>query len=129
MAEPAERVVALFTGSRDWTDIASIKRDIDTLPAHALVVHGANRKGADAIAHRLSEARGLHVAPIRARWDLHGKGAGRKRNIAMRLVLPTIVYAYPLPQGSGTQMMMRLAREWGIPVVDRSPVGDRLFSA
>jgi YspA, cpYpsA-related SLOG family len=128
MAEHDERVVALFTGSRDWTDVEAIRRDVDALPMHALIVHGANLNGADAIAHGLAEVRGLHVASVRARWDCYGKSAGYKRNTAMLLVQPTIVYAYPLGESPGTRMMMRLAQIKGIPVLDRSPISGTIWA-
>lgn len=117
-----ERVVALFTGSRDWTDWEAVRRDVEALPRHALVVHGDCRTGADSLVARFARDRGLHVAAIPARWGHYGHAAGRNRNTAMLLTLPTIVYAYPLGKSPGTRMMMRLATGAGIPVLDRSPV-------
>jgi hypothetical protein len=119
---PHERVVALFTGSRRWTDWEAVKRDVDALPAHALLVHGDCPTGADSLAAQFARERGLHAAAIPARWEHYGKSAGYKRNTAMLLVLPTIVYAYPLSASPGTRMMMRLAQDAGVPVLDRSPV-------
>jgi hypothetical protein len=123
MADTAqERVVALFTGSRGWKDWEAIKHDVYALPMHALVVHGACPSGADRMVQRAAEGRGLHVAAIGARWDCYGKAAGYKRNAVMLLTQPTIVYAYPLGASPGTRMMIRLAQDAGIPVLDRSPV-------
>lgn len=117
-----ERVVALFTGSRRWTDWEAVKRDVEALPGHVLVVHGDCPTGLDAMVSQLAREDGLHVAAIPGRWDRYGRSADYKRNAAMLLTLPTIVYAYPLGDSYGTRMMMRLATEAGILVLDRSPV-------
>lgn len=117
-----ERVVALFTGSRRWTDWEAVRRDVDALPRHALLVHGDCPTGADSLAAQFARECGLHAAAIPARWEHYGKSAGYKRNTAMLLTLPTIVYAYALGASPGTRMMMRLAQDAGVLVLDRSLV-------
>jgi hypothetical protein len=123
MADPAQgRCVALFTGSRRWTDREAVRRDLQDLPIGALVVHGDCPTGLDAIVKRDAKRLGLHAAAIPALWEHYGKAAGYKRNAVMLLTQPTIVYAYPLGRSPGTRMMMRLAQETGVPVLDRSSV-------
>jgi hypothetical protein len=111
----SERCVALFCGSRDWADAEAILRAINALPGHAVVIHGGQR-GADRIAGNLADLRGLHVATIYPQWDrFHGE-AGPRRNDALMALLPTVGYAYPLPQSRGTWDMVRKLRAAEVPV-------------
>jgi len=112
-------VIALFCGSRDWTDRTKIRRDLRALPAGSIVVEGGAR-GADRIAREEAHELGIHVATVRALWDYYGRPAGYRRNEAMLLLQPDIVYAYPL-DGPGTAQMIRLAEDESIPVLVRTP--------
>ncbi len=103
----ARPVVALFCGSRDWSDRARIRADLEALPDGSVVIEGGAR-GADRIAREEAEALGIHVATVRALWDFHGRGAGCRRNEAMARLQPDYVYAYPLG-GPGTAHMIRTA--------------------
>lgn len=109
--------VALFCGSREWADRATIERDIAQLPDDAVVVEGG-APGADRIAKDLAMMRGLHVATVRAHWALYGKSAGYRRNAAM-VKMATEVYAYSLGT-PGTGHTIALAQKKGIPVYVRS---------
>jgi hypothetical protein len=110
-----DRCVALFTGSRDWNDWDTIEADIRTLPSHAVVIHGKQR-GADTIAGTLAARHGLHVAGVRWRPDLHGRAAGPLRNAALMALMPTVGFAYPLPQSRGTWDMVDRLKRAGVPV-------------
>lgn len=112
-------VIALFCGSRDWTDREKIRRDLRGLPDGSLVVEGGAR-GADRIAQEEAHALGLHVATVRALWDFYDRSAGYRRNEAMLRLGPEIVYAYPLAESRGTAQMIRLAEDAGIPVLTRT---------
>jgi hypothetical protein len=111
----SERTVALFTGSRDWRDWDVIEEQVALLPVTAVVIHGGQR-GADTIAGTLAGKRGLHVAAVNWRPDLYGRAAGPRRNTALLALCPTVVYAYPLPQSSGTWDMVQRARRADVPV-------------
>lgn len=90
---------------------------IDGLPRDGLIlIHGKCRRGADAICKRLAEGRGIHCAEVPALWPSYGAGAGHKRNAAMLLLGPHHVVAFTLGT-PGTQGMIGLAREAGLPVV------------
>jgi YspA, cpYpsA-related SLOG family len=111
----SERCVALFCGSRDWADRLPILEAMLELPKHAVVIHGGQR-GADTIAGRVAHDLGLHVAGLPWRPDLYGKGAGPKRNDALMALMPTVGYAYPLPQSRGTWDMVRKLKLANVPV-------------
>lgn len=110
-----EPVVALFTGSREWSDRNAVSRVLADFHHDSLVIEGGAR-GLDSIVRDEAQRRGLHVATVPALWDLFGKAAGHRRNAAMLRLRPDVVYAFPLPHGKGTQMMIRLAQEAGVPV-------------
>lgn len=110
--------VALFCGSRGWTDRNQIRLDIEWLPNGAVVVEGG-AAGADRIAREEAVKRGLHVATVNALWSRYGSSAGPRRNAAM-LKLVTEVYAYNLGT-SGTNHMVALAQKAGLTVHVRRP--------
>lgn len=59
-----------------------VERELRTLPAGTIVVHGA-APGADNIAGYVAAALGFQVRPYPAQWQLHGKAAGPIRNQEM----------------------------------------------
>jgi hypothetical protein len=116
-------VRVLLTGSRKWAD----KRVVwDALNAvyqeHGpfLLVHGDCSTGADAMAREWVEvaSRIVLVDELRfpAAWEARGKAAGPERNRRMVEAGADLVLAFPLPEGSGTQHTIKLAREAGIEV-------------
>ena len=72
----------LVTGSRDWSDIDAVVRELSRLPMGSIVVHGACR-GADTIAGVVAEALGFEVRPYPALWNTLGNSAGPIRNREM----------------------------------------------
>lgn len=64
----------LVTGSRNWTDVEAIRRDLSGFPADTLIIHGAAR-GADAIANRVAKEYGYSIARFPARWSKDGRKA------------------------------------------------------
>ena len=108
----------LFTGSRNWYNDRIIAKVIDSLPADAVVIHGAARGGADAIVDRLAKARGLKVEAYPADWNMHGKAAGPIRN--QRMIdegRPTEAYAYPMFDSKGTWDCVRRCEAAGVPTI------------
>ncbi|GAA4891110.1 DUF2493 domain-containing protein [Streptomyces coeruleoprunus] len=113
----------IVTGSRAWTDKTAIwdaLNDVHQEHGPFVLVHGACSTGADAIAHEWFQAaaRLVRVEEERflAAWETRGKAAGPERNKRMVEAGADLVLAFPLPQGSGTQHTMKLAREAGIEV-------------
>lgn len=119
----------LVCGSREWTDMETIRSALATLPPGSVVVNGGQgyfddktRRwvGADTISTVAAWSMGIHVVEIPANWWTEGKAAGPKRNARMLAEHPDIeaVWAFRLPGRSpGTDGMMRLALERRIPVV------------
>lgn len=97
-------MIALFCGSRDWTDEAPIREAMERLVRERglyLVIHGAQR-GADDLAGKVASSLGLQVMEEPAEWSRLGPSAGPVRNEAM---LGTLVAA---------------ALKWGQPVQCRA---------
>lgn len=124
----------LVTGSRNWTDTATIQAAlIDALARYSTVgnpvlVHGGAR-GADTIAEQVWSGIAfglggqipfeLEVHP--ADWERYGKRAGMVRNAEMVNRGARVCLAFPLGESRGTRGCMELARKAGIPVIEHSP--------
>lgn len=116
MASKPRRV--LICGDRHWTDRFLISMVLNTLPADAVIIHGA-APGADTIAGNIAREMGLRVEPYPAEWDKHGHAAGPIRNQQMLDEgKPTEVHAFhsDLKKSKGTKDMVRRARTAGLPV-------------
>jgi hypothetical protein len=109
-------VVAIVTGSRNWTDPTPLTDVLDELAPKLVVEGGA--KGADELARAWCNTTGVPCVEVPALWDAHGKAAGPKRNELMLRIAKTLaqarnmtveVVACPLPDSVGTKHMMDLA--------------------
>jgi hypothetical protein len=111
----SERVVIF--GSRSWRDVQAIRDFVFSLPEGSVVIHGG-ADGADAIAGRAAQERGLEVVVFKAAWGKYGKAAGPIRNAQMISEgHPTQARGYRRGLKSpGTDGMARLLRRAGIPV-------------
>lgn len=115
--------VVLVCGGRDYArnkpdEQAHIREVLNSVHAHygdMLLVHGG-AGGADTWAGVWAEAKGVHVAVVRALWPVYGKGAGPVRNAAMLTLSPTVCVAFP--GGKGTEHMKKIARAAGIPTYE-----------
>lgn len=106
----------LITGSRDWSDVSTIRALIDSLPMDTVVIVG-DANGADKIARVYADERGLVCGVFYADWANHGKAAGPMRN--QRMIdkgRPTEAHAFPLPDSRGTWDCVRRCETAGIPV-------------
>jgi hypothetical protein len=114
-----ERV--LITGSRHWTDGDSILRVLMAHPG-AIVIHGGCPTGADQIADDAAWALSMAVLVFHADWKRYGRPAGPRRNQQMiDEGKPTVAYAFPLGESTGTRDMIRRLRAAGIPVTVTEP--------
>lgn len=105
----------LVCGGRDYANEQCVA---DTLSYYgpSLVIQG-NAAGADDIAQRWAEANHVPVMPFPADWGKYGKKAGYLRNKQMlEEGQPDMVIAFP--GGKGTAMMVRIAREAGVEVIE-----------
>ena len=118
-------MTVLVCGGRDYTDRERVYKLLTFNRAKiAMIVHGAS-KGADQLADDWAYANQVPCLSVPAQWSKFGKKAGFMRNEKMlSLGHPDLVVAFP--GGAGTAMMVRLARNAGIRVieVDAQPEGD-----
>lgn len=122
----------LICGSREWLDIMPVHRVIAGSNARfggsIVVVHGGAR-GADETAAQVCRSHGFAEEPHFADWKGKGRAAGPIRNREMLDSGVHEVWAFKdgfdhtLTRG-GTENMVRIAREAGIPcfVVSHPPV-------
>lgn len=116
----------LVCGSRDWSDERPIRRLLEAYGPGTVVIHGAAR-GADAIADAVARGVGFDVEPYPVDWPPPGSPrfrfaeAGHARNLLMLTSgKPDVVWAFKdgfdhsLRRG-GTENMVRIAREVGVP--------------
>lgn len=112
----------IVTGSRKWANVGAVWDALwDIYKEHGPfeLTHGACATGADAIARQWYDLAGKYVGCTETRFPANwerGPQAGPERNRRMVEAGADLVLAFPLPEGSGTQHTMRLAREAGIEV-------------
>lgn len=112
----------LVTGSRTWTNGAAIAGALSSLldlNEPITIVHGACKRGADDIAHRLANALGLGIERHPADWKTHGRGAGpiRNRDMVDSLDPATdLVLAFWDGKSPGTLNTIELARDRHVTV-------------
>ncbi len=80
------------------------------------VVHGG-APGLDSLVDALGRSMGMQVEVHRADWNTHGKAAGVLRNQKMVELGADMLFAYPLPDGRGTQDCIARAVAAGIPTL------------
>lgn len=77
-------IVAVFTGSRKWTDRAAVVQAFEYVEQHGgfyYIVTG-DQYGLDRLAYEvaLQRGHGSRVVPVHAFWKQDGRGAGNVRN-------------------------------------------------
>ncbi|MEM8986684.1 MAG: DUF2493 domain-containing protein [Pseudomonadota bacterium] len=112
-----EGPVIAFAGGIEFEDIDAVFAKLDAcLKRHPdmVLAHGGNKKGAELIAAKWADARGVHQIIFQPNWKRHNKAAPFKRNDDMLALKPIGVVAFP---GSGiVENLADKAREKGIPV-------------
>lgn len=109
----------LVTGSRDWTDVAEIRRALEAeWEPGAVLVHGACR-GADVMAADLwLDLHGPHTQePHPADWNRYGRRAGFVRNAEMVEAGADVCLAFIRAESRGATMCADLAERAGIPTL------------
>lgn len=118
--------VVVVTGSREWTDRASIAAAIE---GAELLIVGDCPTGADAIALEIAKEWDVIAEVLIANWKALGNRAGPVRNGAMvaRAVLErthgmdVYCHAFPLPGSRGTPDCIRQLEAHGFPVTIHPP--------
>lgn len=107
-----ERVA--IVGSRRWRNVDAIHTFMDSLPKDTIIITGG-ASGVDTIAETYAARIGLRCVVYDAKWPIHGKSAGAKRN---RLIVNECdrVVAFWDGTSPGTKITIDMAREAGKPV-------------
>jgi YspA, cpYpsA-related SLOG family len=127
-------VKILCCGSRDWTNVSAVMRELGRLPQGTVVIHGAAR-GADEMAAAIAKRSfKFEVESYPAVWMEHGeldgkacgcdpnkvdycRQAGFRRNQQMiDEGKPDRVIAFQKNKSGGTADMIRRAKKAGLPV-------------
>jgi len=107
----------LVTGSRDWSNEATIYAALDSFAEHGrpTLVHGACR-GADTIAADYWTSLGLTTEPHPANWTRYGRRrAGVIRNQQMVQLGADWCLAFILNESAGASNCVKLCKAAGIP--------------
>jgi hypothetical protein len=116
-----EHLRVVVTGSRHWTDEATIERELEALLPRAPIYlgHGGAR-GADRIAARIAHRLGFDIKPYLVQTAVDGPwpAAGHRRNARMLDThRPRLVLAFRAPgKSNGTDGCIAAARKRGIRV-------------
>lgn len=111
-------MIYLVTGSRDWTDVPCIRREMEKLdPRNDIVIHGGC-KGADMITDEVCRELGIHTARVDALWDIYCRAAGPIRNSMMAYLKPDkgLAFHNDLANSKGTNGMVHLLADHDVPV-------------
>lgn len=108
----------LITGSRHWKDLSRIVAFMQSLPHHAVVIHGASPGGGvDSMADFAAKGCNLRVEPYPVDHELDGPwpAAGMRRNSRMvNWSRPDIAVAFRSPgKSNGTDDCIGKARRYG----------------
>jgi hypothetical protein len=118
--------IVVVTGSRRWSDKASIWNALFE-QAPNLVIHGG-ANGADALAGRWANENAVTCLVVPALWEGHGKKAGTIRNIDMLAIAndlkeasgaELIVLGFPAKDSIGTKHCMSSATQMGMLVLNK----------
>jgi hypothetical protein len=107
----------VVTGGLDFNDHRLIWTKLDQVlgkHSHMVLLHGGSPKGAERIAARWADHRGVPQIVFKPDWTRHAKAAPFKRNDRMLDIVPIGVLVFP---GSGIQEnLAEKAKVLGIPV-------------
>lgn len=112
-------VKILVCGGRDYNDSKWIFHMLDAINRDRQVTHliTGDAPGADYWAWQWALDREIPVTQYYADWDKYGRAAGPIRNKQMLTENPDITIVLAFPGGKGTENMLKLAREAGVPEV------------
>jgi len=108
----------MVTGGRDYADDTMLRNTLDEIHHQTpvtVLIHGANKKGADRLAKLWAETNKIECKPFPADWKKFHKAAGPIRNQEMVDDGPHLVVAFPGANGTADAVMR--ARRRGIPVM------------
>lgn len=110
----------IVAGGRYFNDYSMLEKQLDVLfqnlnKADLTIISGA-AKGADSLAIRYADERGIKVIKMPANWELYKKAAGYKRNTEMAKIADGLV-AFWDGESRGTAHMIKIMRDMDKKVV------------
>jgi hypothetical protein len=112
-------VKVLVCGGRDYKNTAEMYHVLDKLHLErtfTMLIEG-DARGADKLAGKWAEDRGVQLVKVPANWAGQGLAAGTKRNTLM-LDLIDVDLVVAFTGGTGTSNMMFQAYKRGIEIID-----------
>lgn len=104
----------LSCGGRDYRDELTVYYAFKDLDPTTTVIHGG-ASGSDYLTDQICRGFGYEVYSMRADWEHYGREAGPQRNRRMLDMYGPIDILYVFPGGHGTEDMVGVAAERGIP--------------
>lgn len=103
-----------IVGSRDYQDLESVRRYINSLPDDSVIISGATR-GVDQAAEVAAGARGLQTVIYPPEWDPRDRQSDQRWN---RLIIKNadLVAVFWNGHSPGTQSLIKLAQDMGKPL-------------
>lgn len=107
----------IIAGSRDFNDYNLLceRMDFYLRDQEGVEIISGGARGADTLAIKYANERGIPVHVMNADWDKYGKSAGYKRNEQMAEAADALV-AYWDGQSRGTSHMIDIAKKHGLKV-------------
>ncbi|MDD3035230.1 MAG: SLOG family protein [Bacteroidales bacterium] len=118
-------VAVIISGSRDFSDYIIfekfISRAIESIKKYNLTFIHGDAMGADKLAIKYCRSTGYEIKAFPADWQVFGKCAGVLRNqemldYAIKNFDKAVLIAFPSKQGRGTQHMIKICKEAGVPI-------------
>ena len=115
----------IVTGSRNYSNAFLVQKWLNRVVTRLhsdyheppVLIHGA-APGADTLAEEYWIRMGWPIEAYPTDWETHGSRAGYLRNKEMAESGADICVAFPQGESKSTRMMMKLAEEYGITVLD-----------
>jgi hypothetical protein len=107
-----------ITGTRETDRLGDVTKELQSLRGvDCLVILGDCPTGIDEEAKEFCEKAKIDFMRIHAHWKKFHRAAGPIRNKRMLVEgQPDEVWAFPVPNSTGTKNMMKQAEAMGIPV-------------
>jgi len=110
----------IIAGSRGITNFNLInaifvEHFLSNINDETIQIISGTARGVDQLGERVASKYNIEVIRMPAKWDLHGKSAGYKRNLEMAKIA-THLLAFSLDNSKGTGHMIKISNVYGLNV-------------